>query len=165
MNVFEKIKDLSPLPMDAYKQSFVSGEQQNRIKVQYYFNRENSHFYAKVFFGNNVQGPPNHVHGGATSSVLDEAMGGAAWMNGYPGVTVQLRVNFYEPIKLNTEVLVDAWVDKVKGKKVWIKSTLTRTDNILCADAVGIFFLLSKERFQEMGNIPDEYFDQILKLT
>ena len=147
--------------MDAYKQSFVSGDQQDRIKVEYFFNQNSGHFYAKIYFGNNTQGPPNHVHGGAISSVLDEAMGGAAWLNGYPGVTIQLKVSFHEPLKLKSEVLIDAWVDKVKGKMVWINSKLTRIDGILCAEAVGTFFLLSKERFQEMGNMPDEFFDNI----
>ena len=160
MEIFEELKNLKPLPMDAYRKSFVSGEQQDRIKVEYYFNQKNSHFYAKVFFGDNVQGPPNHVHGGAIASVLDEAMGGAAWMNGYPGVTIQLKVSFHEAIRLKSEVLINAWVNKVKGKMVWINSKLTKIDGILYAEAVGTFFLLSKERFQEIGNIPDEFFDK-----
>jgi acyl-coenzyme A thioesterase PaaI-like protein len=157
---FKELKDLKPLSMDAYKQSFVSGEQQDRIKVEYYFNHKNGHFYAKVFFGDNVQGPPNHVHGGAIASVLDEAMGGAAWMSGYPAVTIQLKVSFHESIKLRSEVLIDAWVDKVKGKMVWVNSRLNKIDGILYAEAVGTFFLLSKEQFKEMGNIPDEFFDK-----
>ena len=35
---------------------------------------------AKVLFGPGTQGPPGHAHGGSMAAVLDEAMGGAAWM-------------------------------------------------------------------------------------
>ena len=46
--------------------------------------------YAKAWFGRETQGPPGHVHGGAMSAVLDEAMGGASWMNGYRSVAATL---------------------------------------------------------------------------
>lgn len=161
MEIYKELKNLKPLPMDAYKQSFVSGDQQDRIKVEYYFNRENGHFYAKVIFGNGTEGPPNHAHGGAIASVLDEAMGAVAWLNSYPTMTVRLTVDFLKPIKLESEVLVETWVDLLSGKKVLVKGKMTGAYKTLYAKSEGIFIIQTKERFQEMGNLPDDFIKKI----
>ncbi|MDW7679168.1 MAG: PaaI family thioesterase [bacterium] len=161
MDIFKNLKNLFPLPMDVYKRSFVSGDQQDSIKVEYYFNRENSHFYAKVLFGNGAEGPPNHAHGGAIASVFDEAMGAVAWLNSFPAMTVRLAVDFHKPVKLESEVLVETWVDQLSGKKVWVKGKMTGIDKTVYAESEGVFVMQTKERFQEMGDLPDDFFEKV----
>lgn len=45
------------MPLDSYKRSFVSGDPLDCIKAEYYYYRENGHFFAKAIFSNGVGGP------------------------------------------------------------------------------------------------------------
>ncbi|HGY11225.1 MAG TPA: hypothetical protein ENK36_02525, partial [Desulfobacterales bacterium] len=75
MDIQKRIKELKPLQMNHQFSSFVSTDTEDRIKIQYYFERHSGHFLSRVIFGQKSQGPPGHVHGGAIASVLDETMG------------------------------------------------------------------------------------------
>ncbi|MAT59812.1 MAG: hypothetical protein CMF23_17700 [Ignavibacteriae bacterium] len=161
MKIKNEIDKLTELTLLNYKDSFVSGDSQSDIKVSYYFNRNNGLFYSKVFFTSNTQGPPQHVHGGAISAVLDETMGGAAWMNGYPVVTTHLSINFIKSIKLNNELFVEAWIDKLDKKKVFMKSRMIDENNVTYAESDGIFRILSLHILKKMGNLPENYFEKI----
>jgi acyl-coenzyme A thioesterase PaaI-like protein len=161
MSIHKKIEKLPTLAMMTYKDSYVSGDSQSDIKIQYYFNRKDGRFYSKVYFTEKTQGPPQHVHGGAISAVLDETMGGAAWMNGYPVVTTQLSINFIKPIKLNNELFVEAWLTKIDKKKVFIKSRMIGDNNVTYAESDGIFIILSLHLLKKMGNLPENYFEKI----
>jgi acyl-coenzyme A thioesterase PaaI-like protein len=91
-------------------------------------------------FGESQQGPRNHAHGGAAAAVLDEAMGAAVWRAGHQVLAANLNVDFRQPVPLGIEVVVEAWVDKVKGRKAFTRSQLTLpgSDNAL-VEATGLF--------------------------
>lgn len=161
MTIKKAIEKLPALNMLTYKNSFVSGDSQSDIKIHYYFNCENGCFYAKVYFTPRTQGPPQHVHGGAISAVLDETMGGAAWINGYAVVTARLCVNFIIPIKIDTELFIEAWLEKIEGKNVFIKSRMIGENNNAYAEANGVFKILPLPILKKMGNLPANYFEKI----
>ena len=121
---------------------------------------ENGHFFARVIFGQLAQGPPGHVHGGAIAAVLDEAMGAVAWMNDFTAMTVNLEVQYYKSVKLETVAYVEAWVDRSEEKKVYVKGILVSEDESLYAEANSLFIRQSKEQFQSMGDIPDYLFQR-----
>lgn len=157
-NVFGEANDLIKLDLGKYKPLFVSGDpHEDRLKLDYYFNRKNGHLYAKVLFGKFAQGPPNHAHGGAIACVLDEAMGLVAWANGYPVMTAKMSIQFYKPVELGAEMLVDSWVDKVSAKRITVKGKLKGNDNFLYAEGEGLYIEQNKDRFKEMGRISDEF--------
>jgi len=91
-------------------------------------------------------------------AVLDEAMGGAAWLNHIYAMTGQLSIRFEKPLKLGSSVFVDAWVHKAEEKKAVIKGRIIGADGTGFATAEGVFVRRSKEKFQEMGDMPDELF-------
>jgi len=161
MTIKKAIEKLPALNMLTYKNSFVSGDSQSDIKIHYYFNRENGRFYAKVYFTPRTQGPPQHVHGGAISAVLDETMGGAAWINGYAVVTARLSVNFIIPIKIDTELFIEAWIEKIEKKNVFMKGRMIGENNITYAEATGVFRILSLPILKKMGSLPENYFEKI----
>ncbi len=161
MTIKNTIEKLPPFNMLIYKDSFVSGDSQSDIKIQYYFDHENGHFYSKVFFTSKTQGPPQHVHGGAISAVLDETMGAAAWLNGYTAITTHLSVNFIKPIKLNSELFVEAWIENIEKKKVFIKSKMIGDNNITYAESDGVFRILSLPLLRKMGELLPDYFKNI----
>jgi len=161
MKIKNIIEKLSALNMSIYKNSFVSGVSQNDIKIQYYFNRDNGRFYSKVFFTAKTQGPPQHVHGGAIAAVLDETMGATAWINGHTVVTNNLSVNFIKPIKLNSELFTEAWIEKIEKKKVFIKSRMIGDNNITYAESDGVFTNLSLPLLRKMGGLLPDYFKKV----
>ena len=158
MNILQIIKNLKPLPRDKHLTSFVSSDVKERIDIKYFFDNESGHFYAQVIFGQLSQGPPRHVHGGAIAAVLDEAMGAVAWMNDFTAMTVNLEVQYYKSLKLETMAYVETWVDRNEEKKVYVKGILASADDSLYAEANSLFIRQSKERFQSMGDIPDYLF-------
>jgi acyl-coenzyme A thioesterase PaaI-like protein len=158
MSLQKKIESLQPIPMKYYHESFVSNNRDERIQVQYFFDKENGHFYAELHFAGLAQGPPGHVHGGAVAAVLDEVMGGTAWLNNIPVMTAQLNVSFLAPLKLDKTVYADSWLEGIDGKKVFIKSKLIGPRERIYAIAEGVFVRLSKEKLELIGGLPDGLF-------
>ncbi len=162
MNPFDQLKGLRKLDVGKYLSSFVSANREdNRIDLTYYFNQETGQLYADVVFGLYAQGPPNHVHGGAISAVLDESMGLASWMNKYPVMTATLTTEFLKPVPLGMDIIVQAWIENSSEKKIIGKSKLMGTDGKVYAKAHGLFIVLEIDKFQKMGALPDEYISHI----
>lgn len=132
--------------------SFVSTGDEKRIKISYYFNKENKHVYASVLFGDLSQGPPGLVHGGAIAAVLDETMGITSWMNNFKVMTTELKTAFMRAIKLNSTVYVDSWIDKSNDKAVVIKSKMiSENGEIVFAEAEGLFAILDSDKWKSFG--------------
>ncbi len=100
--------------------------------------------HAKAWFGRETQGPPGYVHGGAMAAVLDEAMGGAAWMNGHPSVAAKISVSFLEMLQLETETTVEARVERTDGRKIYLRAKLINPSGTIVAEADGLFIVLKK---------------------
>ena len=158
MDLKKKIESIQPIPMKYYHESFVSNNRDERIQVQYFFDKGNGHFYAEVSFAELAQGPPGHVHGGAIAAVLDEAMGGTAWLNSIPVMTAQLNVSFLAPLILDKKVYVDSWLEGRDGKKIFIKSKLCGPRGRIYSIAEGVFVRLSKEKLELIGDLPEGLF-------
>ncbi len=158
MSIAEKINGLSPLSVDSRLSSFVSSDESERIHTTFYFDKKSGHSFARVLFGPLAQGPPGHAHGGAIAAVLDEAMGAAAWLNGYTVMTAKLEITYLKSLKLREEAFIESWVSRVNAKKVFVKGVLTAADDTLFAQSKGLFIVRSIERIQSMGEIPDHIF-------
>ena len=92
----------------------------------------------RVVFGAAYEGPPNFVHGGIIALAFDEMLGMANIASGHPGMTGTLTVRYRRPTPLYREVLFDAWVVKVEGRRIATRGTLT-CDDTLCAECDGLF--------------------------
>ena len=62
------------------------------------------------------------------AALLDEAMGGAAWLAGHPVVAAQLNITFRTMLPLGTRCLVKARVLEVRGRKITTTAELTSAD-------------------------------------
>jgi len=159
MNFKQKIKSAKPVTVHTSTSSFVSGGLiDDFIDVKYFFDEESGCFYASVTFGETAKGPPNHVHGGAISAVLDEVMGAAAWMNKLHSMTAQLKINYLKAIPLKKEVFIETNIDTVVDKKVTIKGHIIDEDELVYVETESLFIKQGKEKFQKMGDMPDELF-------
>lgn len=161
MSVKEEIDKLKPLNILLYPHSFVSGEKQKSFKVTYFLNKETKHFYTQATFTDAAQGPPKHVHGGVTAAIFDEALGGTAWFNGFPVFTAQLNLTFKVPINIETKIFVDSWIEKIEKRKIYLKGLMVDSNDVVYAEATGIYLLQELDIFKKMGNLSDDYFDRV----
>ena len=105
--------------------------------------------YARAWFGRETQGPPGHVHGGAMAAVLDEAMGGACWMNGHRTVAAKISVSFLEMLKLETETTVEAAIERTDGRKIYLRAKMSDGRGTTIAEADGLFIVLKDDTFKK----------------
>ncbi|RJS62082.1 PaaI family thioesterase [Bacillus sp. PK3_68] len=89
----------------------------------------------------------NIVHGGVTATVLDSAMGSAAYTatpEGYATVTSNLNIHYIAP-GTGDELTVKARVLHKGSKTIVVEGEALRADGKKVAHATGTFFLLKKK--------------------
>ena len=119
------------------------------MRIAYFRRPETPVLYARAWFGRETQGPPGHVHGGAMAAVLDEAMGGASWMNGHRTVAAKISVSFLEMLKLETETTVEAAIERTDGRKIYLRAKMSDGRGTTIAEADGLFIVLKDDTFKK----------------
>jgi acyl-coenzyme A thioesterase PaaI-like protein len=100
-------------------------------------------------FGEAYEGPPGCVHGGFVAAAFDEVLGFAQSLSGSPGMTGTLEIRYRAPTPLHTELKLEAWVEKVEGRKIFARGTI-HVETLLTAEAEGIFISVDAERFMKL---------------
>lgn len=107
---------------------FVSGDPDgNRYRVRYYRDAKQQ-LIARIWFGPETEGPPEHAHGGSMAAVLDEVLGLAAWAAGHQIVVGNLNVSFRNLLPLEQVVTVESKIFSAEGRKVMVHGRI-------CSDA------------------------------
>ncbi|MBA4022844.1 MAG: thioesterase [Gordonia sp.] len=98
---------------------------------------------ARLTFRRYHLGGNNAAHGGQVAVAFDDLMGMAGAL-GSKGITrtAYLTVNYRAITPLNTELKLRSWVDRMDGRKVFLRATLHNGDT-LCAEADGLFIKLN----------------------
>jgi len=104
----------------------------------------------RATFGVAYEGPPGHVHGGFLAAAFDEVLGMAQSLTGNPGMTGTLAIRYRRPTPLLTELVFEAYVDRVEGRKIFTHGTLSAA-GLLTAEADGLFIAVGQERFAAMA--------------
>lgn len=139
---------IEPPRLEGGRGSFVSGDPQgDRLRVRYFRRTGDGRLVGRAWFGPGALGPPGHAHGGSIAAVLDEAMGAAAWLAGYLVVAVRLDTSFQRMLPLGTDAFLEAWIDRVEGRKVWTLGRLLGADDEPFAEAEALFVTLDPKRF------------------
>lgn len=88
-------------------------------------------------------GGNNAAHGGQVALAFDDLMGMAGSLaSGGVARTAYLTVNYRAITPLDTELSIRAWMDRIEGRKVFMKGTVHNGD-VLCAEADGLFIKLN----------------------
>jgi acyl-coenzyme A thioesterase PaaI-like protein len=131
--------------------TFVSGDPGgNRLRVRYFRRDHDGALRARVWFGPGTQGPPGHAHGGSMASILDEAMGAAAWAAGHAVVAAELTTRFRRMLPLGSCCIVEARVASTDGRKVRTVAELRTRGLDLVAEGEALFIELDPARFGEL---------------
>lgn len=132
-----------PLEEWAIAPAFVSGDSSgNRFRVRYFRRAEDGNLVGKAWFGPGTMGPPGHAHGGSIASVLDEAMGAAAWFSGHAVVAARLTVEFRQMVPIETVAVFETWIDEVVGRKITLRSQLSDGGDTIYSEGSGLFIVL-----------------------
>ena len=107
--------------------------------IQWHGRPDRQSIYGCVTLTDTYVGPPKHAHGGASAAILDDAMGTCAWFAGYQVMTAKMTVNYRRPVPLNQHLDVSAIVEKVEGRKIYIKAQIHRQDGLVTAESEGLF--------------------------
>jgi acyl-coenzyme A thioesterase PaaI-like protein len=83
------------------------------------------------------------VHGGEVAHVFDSVLGlASSVLTGGPRQrTAYLHVNYRQIVPIEKELQVDAGVDRVEGRKIFVSGTLSDGDTVL-TDSEALFVLL-----------------------
>jgi acyl-coenzyme A thioesterase PaaI-like protein len=96
--------------------AFVSSAQ--GMSVEFWLH-DDGHVSAECRLSASQEGPPQHAHGGALASLIDEAMGAAAWAAGYRVVAVHLDFDYFRAVPLGASISIRGQVESVDGRKVF----------------------------------------------
>jgi acyl-coenzyme A thioesterase PaaI-like protein len=102
---------------------------------------------ATVTFGSAYEGPPGCVHGGYVAAAFDEVLGYVQSLGGNPGMTARLTVHYRKPTPLHRELLIEAELARVEGRKIFTEGRIRAGDEVT-AEAEGLFIAVERSRFQ-----------------
>jgi acyl-coenzyme A thioesterase PaaI-like protein len=120
----------------------------NPLAPPAHFEARGGRVHGRVRFGAAYVGPPQSVHGGVIAALFDELLGCANLANEVGGMTGMLRVDYRAPTPVGEELRLEAWVERIEGRKVFARGTMHHGDT-LTAEAEGLFVQGSMQRFAE----------------
>ncbi len=122
---------------EIFRYDFVMGDR-NPVAALVRFDNRDQTAIGYATFGNVYEGPPGCVHGAVIAGVFDQVLNVANLLNGTPGPTVRLEIDFRKPTPLHRELRFEARCDRVENRRVHTTARCYDGDT-LTAEASGIF--------------------------
>lgn len=138
-----------PFSIGSGRSFFPDSNGESALRMAFFKSKKDSSLVGKVWFGRGIEGPPNHVHGGVSSYVLDEAMGSAGWLNNYPCVAKTISFEFLKMTPVGVDLNIEAKVKKTEGKSILIECRIFDENEDLTRGS-GQFHWLDKKRMQSL---------------
>lgn len=120
---------------------------QNPASLGLRMRREADRIRGHITVDRRHEGAPGFVHGGAVSTILDDALGSVLLILERPAVTAKLEVNYRRPAFIGRRFEVEAWAERVEGRKLHLAGEM-RDQGELIADAAGLFIEVDIEHFR-----------------
>lgn len=103
--------------------------------------------HGEVRFDRRQEGAPGYVHGGAIATVMDDTLGTLLIVQQTPAVTAKLEVNFTQPALIGPTYQVEAWCERIDGRKLYFHGTMNSLDGTTIAEATALFVRVDVEHF------------------
>ena len=101
------------------------------------------------------QGPPQHVHGGASAAILDEAMGFAVWAAGHKVAAVNLEINYHKPLPLGIALSLEARITQIDDRKIFSAGEIFLPDGTVAVSGHGIY-VVAPELFENVRLVAEK---------
>ena len=135
---------------------FVCGsENPNGMGVQWIIDDDKS-LFAEHTLSQYQQGPPGHAHGGASASLLDEAMGLCVWAAGYRVLAVNININYKRMVPLGEPIIIRGRVDDVSGRTIRTTGEITLQDGTVAVTGTGIYVESRKAQWSKSWTTSSE---------
>jgi acyl-coenzyme A thioesterase PaaI-like protein len=132
-----------------WEKSFVSGPESRLFEVSHFISGEDPHqLLTKTKFLPHAEGPPGHVHGGATAGLLDEVMGVLVWHHHYKSVTQSIQVHYRKAIPMRTEALILTRMMAIHERTIEVHATLFDAERVPYVTCQGIFHRLTADQLE-----------------
>jgi acyl-coenzyme A thioesterase PaaI-like protein len=141
MSIWEEI---AALDMKEAPHCFACG-QQNPIGLKLKFRNEGGKAVTEFTPSEHYQGWPNVAHAGITCTLLDEAIGYAAYYAGIYIVTTKLNLRLIKPTLIGQKLIICAEAKRLNERKAEGYSTLKLEDGTLIADAKAEMHIIMKD--------------------
>lgn len=136
-----------------WEKSFVSGPDSVLYEVEHRISNLNPQLlFTRVKFKQKAEGPPGHVHGGATAALIDEVMGILVWHHSYPCVTEKLSLQYLQAVPLNEEAIILTEIvteNASSAKKIEVRSTVYNEMKKPFVLATGLFHRLNDLQLEQ----------------
>ena len=100
-----------------------------------------------------LQGFPGRMHGGGVVTMLDEAMGWAAYGQGIWATTARLTARFRRPVPLGEPLTVSAWITRDRGRFLELRAVLRTSAGVPLAEAEGVFARLDGQQGEDVRRL------------
>jgi len=90
------------------------------------------------------QGFSGIIHGGIITTILDEAMGHAAYNEGIKCVTGAMQTKFKRPLSIDEPIIVTAWLTRNARRFVETEAKVTLMDGTPVAECTAMQYVSSK---------------------
>jgi len=116
--------------------------------------REGDEVATEHVFEARHSGAPGIAHGGAVATVVDDVLGFLLYLEGIPGVTRMLDVEYVKPVLVGVPYTVRGRVDERDGRKVWVSCSGRDADGVEAFRAKGLFLEVRLEHFSQAPVTP-----------
>lgn len=107
----------------------------NPIGLHLDFTEDGDTYRTEFVPGQYHEGYPGLMHGGITSTLLDEVMGRYLYVKGLVAPTAELTVRYKAPVPIGKPVAVTGKIVEQKGRLIKMSSQLVLTDGTVAVEA------------------------------
>jgi acyl-coenzyme A thioesterase PaaI-like protein len=87
------------------------------------------------------------------AATLDEAMGAVCWMNGHKVVAATITINFLAMLRIETETIVEARIERIDGRKIHLRAKLKEPSGRIVTEGSGLFIVLKDEALKALASL------------
>ena len=109
------------------------------------------HLITHVKFKGQAEGPPGHIHGGASAGIIDEVMGILVWSQKYPCVTQTLNLKYLKLLPIDIETYLVTTITSVTEKTIQVNCIIVDHKKTPYVQAEGVFHRLKQEQLNKLS--------------
>lgn len=123
---------------------------ENRDGLRMRFEVGEGRAVAEYTIEGSYQGYPGLAHGGIVATLLDEAMGWAAYSMGEFAMTAKMTIRYRRPVPLGETLTVLGEVTRARGVALEVRGEVRDAAGRLLADAEGLFTRARGRRAEQL---------------
>ncbi|MGB9466208.1 MAG: PaaI family thioesterase [Candidatus Acidiferrum sp.] len=122
------------------------GANDSGMKLTFVQDNVNRRIVGRFILGERYQGGGGMGHGGIIALLLDEAMGKVCRFREVRAVTAELTVQYLKPVKVDEEIVVEAYESDQKGRNLFLVGEIRNSAGDVLARGKGRFVVIGQKQ-------------------